>query len=249
MFSDSFKLDVLWKLLLDKGFTSEAKQYFEEEFSGIQKPVLGHSVWAQDHLIPEVPPVSTTVPVEVQPDLVLTLLSSVAGNKVFVAADTVGDISTRLLNWIVPQGASPYQPVLYEDDGAGGLGDVISLSDPIEWIFFPNGVLVCQNDPVVAGKTLPFHLKGYRYNGDLGIPPSGGSGDLTRSFTITLPSTTWVLTHNLGKHPSVSLRGQYNGSGPFGVLISDDIIPSISDPLNELTVVFKDPMTGTADLN
>ena len=89
-------------------------------------------------------------------------------------------------------------------------------------------------------------------NGTVGVEPAadvlakgghwilfaeGGKGYV---FTEGAPSASWNIKHNLGKHPSVTVIDTAN-----------DEVQGITEyiSINELTIVFSAPVTGTAYLN
>ena len=69
---------------------------------------------------------------------------------------------------------------------------------------------------------------------------SGSGGDKNFVFTQATPSSTWTVTHNLGKFPSVSV---VNSSKAI-VYGNVNYINT-----NELTITFSAPFSGQAFLN
>lgn len=74
--------------------------------------------------------------------------------------------------------------------------------------------------------------------GPPGTPGSGG--DLAYTHTQLAPSTTWLVTHNLGKYPAVTVVD----SG--GTLVVGDV--QHTSP-NQLTITFTAAFGGVAHLN
>lgn len=240
-------LEFVYKTLMSAGHTSPTKKFFEEAIQNRTVILPGSLVWNEDNLIPGTPPVGSTGQIEVVADLTLTLDPTVPDNKVFVAATTPGDFSSaRLADWIPVLYGQGYQVKIYEDDGIGGLGNQIFTADPIDWIFFDYGVLVCLNDPVAAGKQLPLHVVGCRYIGNKGIP-TAAAVDLNDTFTLASPgSDTWNIPHGLGKYPSVLVKGKASLLEDVRIIEPADI-EYVDD--NELNVYFADAIFGTAYLN
>jgi len=74
---------------------------------------------------------------------------------------------------------NPYVVKLYEDDGSGGIGDEISLTDEIDWMVdYYNGVLFVQD---YDSAQLPAFAKAFIYTGNMlsASIGGGGSGDIT----------------------------------------------------------------------
>lgn len=68
----------------------------------------------------------------------------------------------------------------------------------------------------------------------------GGTGDLTYVFNQGVPSTTWNITHNLGKFPSVTIVDS------SGRVVIGDVTHVNND---QLTVTFNSAFSGKAYLN
>lgn len=71
-----------------------------------------------------------------------------------------------------------------------------------------NGVKVVVREPELKIVTLgiqgPSGAQGIQgLPGPQGIPGEDGSGDLTYIHNQSVPSTLWIINHNLGKRPSV----------------------------------------------
>lgn len=70
--------------------------------------------------------------------------------------------------------------------------------------------------------------------GDTGDPGASGSG-FTHNQTV--PASTWVITHNLHKYPTVQVMAD------DGSLMDTDIVHT---SLESVTVYFDEPTTGKA---
>jgi hypothetical protein len=68
----------------------------------------------------------------------------------------------------------------------------------------------------------------------------GGDGDLTYVFTQIVPNTTWSITHNLNKFPSVTIVDS------AGTVVIGDVTHINND---QLTVTFNSAFAGKAYLN
>ncbi|CAB4185135.1 hypothetical protein UFOVP1492_112 [uncultured Caudovirales phage] len=66
--------------------------------------------------------------------------------------------------------------------------------------------------------------------------------DAHYTYIQVTPSDTWVITHNLGKHPSVAVHDSA-GTEVVGRIVRDEV------DLNELTIIFTSSFAGRAYLN
>ena len=72
------------------------------------------------------------------------------------------------------------------------------------------------------------------------VAPSTAGNDANYEHSQVLAATTWVIVHNLGKRPSVSVM---DTSG-------DEVHGDVSyDTVNQVTLSFSAPFSGTAILN
>lgn len=76
--------------------------------------------------------------------------------------------------------------------------------------------------------------------GPPGPSTPGGSGDLTFTHTQGAASDVWVITHNLGKRPSVTVQDSANDAVDGDVVYNDS---------NTLTITFSAAFSGFAYLN
>lgn len=100
--------------------------------------------------------------------------------------------------------------------------------------------LIIQPPPVLRATVTP--PAEFKTTLQVGQGPAGkdGTGDLHYPHIQTLPDTTWVIDHNLGKYPSVICFDSAN----------DEIEGVINYPtLNRVTVTFSAATGGYAYLN
>jgi len=72
---------------------------------------------------------------------------------------------------------------------------------------------------------------------------TGTGGDLTYVHYQSQASDTWLVIHNLGKRPAVTVEDS-GGNEVFG-----DVSFDVTDPTNKLTISFTAAFGGTAFLN
>lgn len=100
---------------------------------------------------------------------------------------------------------------------------------------------VGQVSPVVVESPTSVMPVVVEFGGPQGAPGSGGEGgDLHFVFTQGAPASTWTVTHNLNKFPSVLVQDSANSE------IEGDI-EYVS--LNQLIVKFSAAFSGKAYLN
>ena len=94
-----------------------------------------------------------------------------------------------------------------------------------------------NNKPSINGVT----LDGNKTSQELGIViPNNSGDDKNYIHTQSQSSNTWVIAHNLGKYPSVTV---INSAG-------DEVVGDVKyDSQNQVTVTFKGAFKGTAILN
>lgn len=80
------------------------------------------------------------------------------------------------------------------------------------------------------------------FPGPQGPPgPPGPTGGESFMFTQSVASSSWVITHNLGRHPNVILTEIDGVAGRYQADYVDNSV-------NQLTVSFLAPHTGKAEL-
>ena len=95
------------------------------------------------------------------------------------------------------------------------------------------------------------HFKYELGNNQIVVDTDGCSTDITiipnangeYEFTQNVPSTIWIINHNLGFHPNVRIED------PTGVNLHGVITDDVSDPGNRLTIMFSLPYSGKAYLS
>lgn len=133
--------------------------------------------------------------------------NSKAGSFPFTDGQTIYETSGSLQ--LIGPGFSgnspnPYLLKLYENDGSGGIGNEISLTDEIDWLVdYYNGVLFVQD---YDSGQIPAFAKAFIYTGDMlsASLGGGGSGPGDANATYVVMSATGslnaerVLTNGLG---------------------------------------------------
>jgi len=242
--SQSQKVDFLLKkigytktktgLSVDGSLTGTKKAGFAE---ALPSPLIiaDGSVWTESGLIPTTPPGSDSSQVKVYlagtSGLRLTLDSTVAGNRAFIAYTTYNNTSSaRLTNWIDTQFGDNYIIKVYKGDpNSGGVQLSASGSGSNDgWFFdYSAGVLNFNDTNVPSGVTgTNIYVVGYRYIGNTGAPTPGDDftfRDLTvsRNLSVTGLSTfTGLVDINGGGQASTfkvedltSGRVTYAGAG------------------------------------
>ena len=205
--SQSQKVDFLLKkigytktktgLSVDGTLTGTKKAGFAE---ALPSPLIiaDGSVWTESGLIPTTPPGSDSSQVKVYlagtSGLRLTLDSTVAGNRAFIAYTTYNNTSSaRLTNWIDTQFGDNYIIKVYKGDpNSGGVQLSASGSGANDgWFFdYSAGVLNFNDTNVPSGVTgTNIYIVGYRYIGNTGAPTPGDDftfRDLTVSRNLSV---------------------------------------------------------------
>ena len=205
--SQSQKVDFLLKkigytktktgLSVDGSLTGTKKAGFAE---ALPSPLIiaDGSVWTESGLIPTTPPGSDSSQVKVYlagtSGLRLTLDSTVAGNRAFIAYTTYNNTSSaRLTNWIDTQFGDNYIIKVYKGDpNSGGVQLSASGSGSNDgWFFdYSAGVLNFNDTNVPSGVTgTNIYVVGYRYIGNTGAPTPGDDftfRDLTVSRNLSV---------------------------------------------------------------
>ena len=168
-------------LAVDSTLTGTKKAGFAE---AIPSPLIiaNSSVWNEADSIPATPPGSDTNQVKVylaaSSGHRMTVDSTVASNRAFIAFSTYNDTSsTRLNNWIDTQfGAGYLIKVFKGDPNSGGVQLSAAGSGANDgWFFdYSAGVLNFNDTNVPSGVTgTNIYIVGYRYIGQTGAPTSG----------------------------------------------------------------------------
>lgn len=90
----------------------------------------------------------------------------------------------------------------------------------------------------IQGPSGPQGIQGIQ--GEQGVQGQDGTGDLSFVHNQSVPSTVWVISHNLGKRPSVRVVDSGDTTIVGHVVDIDD---------NSLQVEFSAPFGGKAYLN
>ena len=168
-------------LAVDSTLTGTKKAGFAE---AIPSPLIiaNSSVWNEADSIPATPPGSDTNQVRVylaaSSGHRMTVDSTVASNRAFIAFSTYNDTSSaRLNNWIDTQfGAGYLIKVFKGDPNSGGVQLSAAGSGQNDgWFFdYSAGVLNFNDTNVPSGVTgTNIYVVGYRYIGQTGAPTSG----------------------------------------------------------------------------
>ena len=168
-------------LAVDSTLTGTKKAGFAE---AIPSPLIiaNSSVWNEADSIPATPPGSDTNQVRVylaaSSGHRMTVDSTVASNRAFIAFSTYNDTSSsRLNNWIDTQfGAGYLIKVFKGDPNSGGVQLSAAGSGANDgWFFdYSAGVLNFNDTNVPSGVTgTNIYIVGYRYIGQTGAPTSG----------------------------------------------------------------------------
>ena len=184
-------------LAVDSSLSGTKKAGFAE---ALPSPLIiaDTSLWTESGLIPTTPPGSDSSQVKVYlagtSGLRLTVDSTVAGNRAFLAYTTYNNTSSaRLTNWIDTQFGNDYLIKVYKGDpNSGGVALSASGSGANDgWFFdYSAGVLNFNDTNVPSGVTgTNIYIVGYRYIGNTGAPTPGDDfsfRDLTVSRNLSV---------------------------------------------------------------
>ena len=195
-------------LAVDSSLSGTKKAGFAE---ALPSPLIiaDTSLWTESGLIPTTPPGSDSSQVKVYlagtSGLRLTVDSTVAGNRAFLAYTTYNNTSSaRLTNWIDTQFGNDYLIKVYKGDpNSGGVALSASGSGANDgWFFdYSAGVLNFNDTNVPSGVTgTNIYIVGYRYIGNTGAPTPGDDfsfRDLTvsRNLSVGAVSYTHLRAH------------------------------------------------------
>ena len=211
-------------LAVDSTLTGTKKAGFAE---AIPSPLIiaNSSVWNEADSIPATPPGSDTNQVKVylaaSSGHRMTVDSTVAGNRAFIAFSTYNDTSsTRLNNWIDTQfGAGYLIKVFKGDPNSGGVQLSAAGSGNADgWFFdYSAGVLNFNDTNVPSGvQTDNIYIVGYRYIGQTGAPTSGISTfsflDLTveRNLDVGVQGGISTFRNNIDLNADLDVDGHTN---------------------------------------
>ena len=211
-------------LAVDSTLTGTKKAGFAE---AIPSPLIiaNSSVWNEADSIPATPPGSDTNQVKVylaaSSGHRMTVDTTVAGNRAFIAFSTYNDTSsTRLNNWIDTQFGAGYLIKVYKGDpNSGGVQLSAAGSGANDgWFFdYSAGVLNFNDTSVPSGVTgTNIYIVGYRYIGQTGAPTSGISTfsflDLTveRNLDVGVQGGISTFRNNIDLNADLDVDGHTN---------------------------------------
>lgn len=160
------QLGKVFKTLLSRRTTSDAKAYYEE-FADVTLDIYAGDVKAQ-YPIQNNPAQSVTEGIAIQHTL-LTLVedNTVANQQSYYATSDSTSSGTRLKQWISDRFGDAYRVRLYDN-----ANNEIFPTDVSQWLFDnTNGVLIFNGN--TGGFAKPFKISGYRYIGDSVLETSG----------------------------------------------------------------------------
>ncbi len=216
-------------LAVDSTLTGTKKAGFAE---AIPSPLIiaNSSVWNEADSIPATPPGSDTNQVKVylaaSSGHRMTVDTTVAGNRAFIAFSTYNDTSsTRLNNWIDTQFGAGYLIKVYKGDpNSGGVQLSAAGSGANDgWFFdYSAGVLNFNDTSVPSGVTgTNIYIVGYRYIGQTGAPTSGIS-------TFSFLDLTVERNLDVGVQGGIStFRNNIDANGIIEGIAGENKIPSL----------------------
>ncbi len=207
-YSDQTKLDRLFKAGVNKARGDNNTQFYEENIPTVVDVTAG-DVYAE--AIPDTPPTSTTSVVKVwkasaDGAIAMTLDRKYNGNRVWVAKATheasfssgSGDLTNILKNFISPKYGAAYVVSVYDGDGVQ-----ISELDNASWLFdYKAGVLTFETDRTETGATSgdSISIEVCQYVGR-----TLADEVQTSTWVQSVSASTWTITHNLNRYPSVDV--------------------------------------------
>ena len=149
------KLDLVFKKAVNRQYTSEDKNWYEE-FPGVPYKLKGSDIWVEP--IPTVPPTVSDKKIEVFSPLNMTKDTTVGNNKSWVACEhqlSSGDAqSQRIGGFIAPRYGANYVAILQDASDT-----IVPLTSPCGWFFdYETGVLTFDNNPASYG----FNADGFK---------------------------------------------------------------------------------------
>jgi len=212
----------LFKASQNREYTSDLKQWFEENLSSAESVRL-ENVWID--VIPALPPNITTNVVSIISDLVLTEDQTVAGQQTWVACSQTGMLNTHLGDFIAPDTRLSQKYAVKIFDSAG---TAVVMK---EWLFdYHTGILTFSSSPLPKYQA-PFHLFAYQYVGRKG----------TIQDLITTAATSTLGASYEGPNLDGNGRFIYTDNGPVVLHASKGYAPLQIDPITYI------PTIGLAD--
>lgn len=172
MANDPIKIDIAYKRFAKREYTSTQKRW-HEEFAGRALTVKSRDVWTEE--ITVIPPPTSTSTIDVLNNITLTEDITVDDHKAWLVCEAVGDLNTRLKDFIQPDGdlLRGYFVKIYDTNDQR-----IYVGDESNWEFdYANGILTFLNQP--QGFVSPFKIDAYRYIGQKGV---GSAGSLDEAY-------------------------------------------------------------------
>ena len=211
-------------LAVDSSLTGTKKAGFAE---AIPSPLIvpNDSLWIEAGSIPATPPSSDTNQVRVYlasgSGLRMTVDTTVAGNRAFIAFETYNDTtSNRLNNWIDTQfGASYLIKVFKGDPNSGGVQLSAAGSGANDgWFFdYSAGILNFNDTNVPSGvATDNIYIVGYRYIGQTGAPTPGISTfsfkdlSIERNLDVGIQGGISTFRNNIDLNGDLDVDGHTN---------------------------------------
>ena len=235
-------------LAVDETLSGTKKAGFAE---AIPSPLIiaNDSLWNESSSIPATPPGSDTAQVKVYLASTsghqMTVDSTVAGNRAFIAFSTYNNTSSaRLNNWIDTQFGSSYLIKVFRGDpNSGGVQlSAAGSGNNDGWFFdYSAGVLNFNDTNVPSGVTSSnIYIVGYRYIGLTGAPIPTGAGNFTFN-NLTVTSDLDVDGHtNLD---NVSIAGVTTSTGLIDGLPLNPVAFPVNAPTNVVAVTTPEMLT------
>jgi hypothetical protein len=171
------------------------------------------------------------------PDATIGIMSGPAANAAFstitsMSFSKVSLAGTNVINYLLTLIGRPVILARLDNLNNFGVYKLISLTENAgdDTFYDATFTLIVANGNITANK----------YYGFAVYPPLEDGSDLNFTYTQSTPSTTWTITHNLGKFPSVSVVDSANTQVYGNVNYIDN---------DSLTLTFTGAFSGKAYLN
>lgn len=180
------RLDRAFKQTLDKASGSADKEYYEEQYYARHIDHI-NEIWSSS--IPSNPADAVAQGIAEYIQTTLTEDPTVIGQKSWLVCSAYGNPATKYTDFIPPRFGQGYEFRLFQDNGAGGMGDEILTTQSPDgtashgWYFDYQSGVVTLTCPPTAWQT-PLYCKVYRYKGTYG--QAGGGGGTGENLTIQL---------------------------------------------------------------